>query len=82
MNIRRFPMSRNVEPTHTRSTVKPSNCARFSTNFRLSASKIPNIGPAKQATLLSYGIETAADVNMAAVLRVPEASAQRTPSHS
>ena len=33
--------------------------------------KIPKVGPGRQAILLSYGIETAADVTQDAVLRVP-----------
>lgn len=39
--------------------------------FQLRRFKITGIGPSKQATLRSYGIETAADVSPAALLRVP-----------
>jgi DNA-binding helix-hairpin-helix protein with protein kinase domain len=39
--------------------------------FRIRNYKISGIGPAKQATLTSYGIETAADVTPRAVLAVP-----------
>lgn len=39
--------------------------------FQLRRFKISGIGPSKEATLRSYGIETAADVTPAAILRVP-----------
>ncbi len=39
--------------------------------FSVRRSNISGIGPAKTATLISFGIETAADVNRSAVLRVP-----------
>src|SRR6185437_13244012 len=39
--------------------------------FQIRQFKIPKVGPTKQAMLVSYGIETAGDVNEAAVLRVP-----------
>jgi len=39
--------------------------------FQLRRFKITGIGPSKEATLRSYGIETAADVTPTAVLRVP-----------
>lgn len=40
-------------------------------SFSIRRANIPGIGPAKTATLISFGIETAADVNQNAVLRVP-----------
>lgn len=39
--------------------------------FSIRRASISGIGPAKTATLISFGIETAADVNRSAVLRVP-----------
>lgn len=39
--------------------------------FSIRNAKISGIGPAKTATLISFGIETAADVNRIAVQRVP-----------
>lgn len=39
--------------------------------FSIRSADISGIGPAKTATLISFGIETAADVNQHAVLRVP-----------
>jgi len=38
--------------------------------FSIRSADIPGIGPSKTATLVSLGIETAADVNEAAVLRI------------
>lgn len=40
-------------------------------SFSIRRANISGIGPAKTATLISFGIETAADVNRSAVLRVP-----------
>lgn len=39
--------------------------------FSIRQANISGIGPAKTATLISFGIETAADVNQSAILRVP-----------
>ncbi len=39
--------------------------------FSIRGASISGIGPAKTATLISFGIETAADVNLSAVRRVP-----------
>jgi DNA-binding helix-hairpin-helix protein with protein kinase domain len=44
---------------------------QFLDGFELERATISGIGPAKKAMLESYGIETAADVNRQAVLRVP-----------
>lgn len=38
--------------------------------FSIRRASIPGIGPAKTATLISFGIETAADVNKSAILRI------------
>jgi len=43
----------------------------FLDGFLIRRFKIPKVGPGRQAVLLSYGIETAGDVNEAAVQRVP-----------
>ncbi|MGE4492962.1 MAG: topoisomerase DNA-binding C4 zinc finger domain-containing protein, partial [Syntrophotalea sp.] len=40
-------------------------------SFSIRSANISGIGPAKTATLISFGIETAADANRQAVLRVP-----------
>lgn len=39
--------------------------------FSIRTASISGIGAAKTATLISFGVETAADVNMSAVLKVP-----------
>src|SRR5690606_10583460 len=39
--------------------------------FSVRRANISGIGPAKTATLISFGIETAADVNRSTILRVP-----------
>jgi hypothetical protein len=39
--------------------------------FSIRGANISGIGPAKSATLISFGIETAADVSQSAVLRIP-----------
>jgi DNA-binding helix-hairpin-helix protein with protein kinase domain len=44
---------------------------RFLDRHRLADAQIPGIGPGREATLRSYGVETADDVTRAAVLRVP-----------
>ncbi|RRU77049.1 hypothetical protein EGJ05_06615 [Stutzerimonas xanthomarina] len=43
----------------------------FLDRFPIRRAKIPGIGPAKTATLASFGIETAADVTKASILAVP-----------
>jgi hypothetical protein len=43
----------------------------FLDRFSIRDASISGVGPAKTAVLISFGIETAADVNRSAVLRVP-----------
>jgi Topoisomerase DNA binding C4 zinc finger len=43
----------------------------FLDNYEISKAKIKGIGPAKQATLASYGIDTAADISRGRLLDVP-----------
>lgn len=43
----------------------------FLDRFYLRHAKISGVGPAKKATLASYGVETAADITRSAVLAVP-----------
>ena len=44
---------------------------RYLDSFQIHRASIRGVGPAKEATLASYGIETAADISRARVLRVP-----------
>jgi TonB family protein len=43
----------------------------FLANHRIRSAKIRGIGPAKEASLASYGIDTAADISHSAIVRVP-----------
>lgn len=43
----------------------------FLGSFRIRSAKIRGIGPAKEASLASYGIDTAADISHSAIVRVP-----------
>lgn len=45
--------------------------ARYLRQFRISATRLPGIGPSRVATLESFGIETAADISRSAVIAVP-----------
>ncbi len=56
-----------VEKSHRESRQRQAYLDRFS----IRRANISGIGPAKTATLISFGIETAADVNHNAVLCVP-----------
>ncbi|OLU32834.1 helix-hairpin-helix domain-containing protein [Pseudomonas sp. PA27(2017)] len=54
-----------------KSTREARQRTEFLDRFLIRRAKIPGIGPAKTATLASFGIETAADINSRAVLSVP-----------
>lgn len=54
-----------------KSTREARQRAAFLDRFSVRNANISGIGPAKTATLISFGIETAADLNRSAVLRVP-----------
>lgn len=54
-----------------KSTREVRQRAAYLDQFSIRLADIPGLGPAKTATLISFGIETAADVNRSAVLRVP-----------
>ncbi|WP_321402910.1 topoisomerase DNA-binding C4 zinc finger domain-containing protein [Maridesulfovibrio sp.] len=57
--------------TEMKSNRKSRQRQAYLDRFPIRNANISGIGPAKTATLISFGIETAADVNRAAVLRVP-----------
>jgi DNA-binding helix-hairpin-helix protein with protein kinase domain len=61
----------NRDLANLRSTRESRQREAFLDRFPIRAAKIPGIGPAKTATLASFGIETAADVNETAVRGVP-----------
>ncbi|MBU0973959.1 MAG: topoisomerase DNA-binding C4 zinc finger domain-containing protein [Proteobacteria bacterium] len=54
-----------------KSNREPRQRQAYLDRFSIRRANISGIGPAKTATLISFGIETAADVNQNAVLRVP-----------
>ncbi|WP_316174387.1 hypothetical protein [Bradyrhizobium sp. SZCCHNRI1073] len=61
----------NRELANLRSTRESRQRDAWLDRYSIRAAKISGIGPAKTATLASFGIETAADVNEAAVRAVP-----------
>jgi hypothetical protein len=61
----------NRDLANLRSTRESRQRDAFLDRFPIRTAKISGIGPAKTATLASFGIETAADVNETAVRAVP-----------
>jgi DNA-binding helix-hairpin-helix protein with protein kinase domain len=61
----------NRELARLKSTRESRQRETFLDRFPIRSAKIAGIGPAKTATLASFGIETAADVNVNAVRAVP-----------
>lgn len=61
----------NRDLANLRSTREARQRDAFLDRYPIRAAKISGIGPAKTATLASFGIETAADVNETAVRAVP-----------
>ncbi len=61
----------NRELARLKSTRESRQRDTFLDRFPIRRAKIAGIGPAKTATLASFGIETAADINANAVLAVP-----------
>jgi DNA-binding helix-hairpin-helix protein with protein kinase domain len=61
----------NRELANLRSTREARQRDAFLDRYLIRRAKISGIGPAKSATLASFGIETAADINERAVLAVP-----------
>jgi DNA-binding helix-hairpin-helix protein with protein kinase domain len=59
------------EVTKLNSTRKVRQLTSYLDNFSVLNASISGIGPSRKATLISFGIETAADVNRSAVLQVP-----------
>jgi len=52
------------------STLRDRQLKSFLANFFLDDHSIPNIGPGRKATLASFGIETAADINRQRILAI------------
>lgn len=53
------------------STIREHQLHAFLDRFLIASAKIPGIGPARCATLRSYGIESAADLDNNAIMSVP-----------
>jgi len=59
------------ELARLKSTREARQREAFLDRFPIRRARIPGIGPAKTATLASFGIETAADVHASAIMAVP-----------
>lgn len=68
---RRIADNLNRELDNLKSTREARQRAAYLDQFQVRRAKISGIGPAKTATLISFGIETAADVEWCAVRAVP-----------
>jgi DNA-binding helix-hairpin-helix protein with protein kinase domain len=68
---RKLDADLNRELALLKSTRESRQRDAFLDHFPIRRAKIAGIGPAKTATLASFGIETAADINTQAVLSVP-----------
>jgi hypothetical protein len=68
---RQLDVDLNRELAYLKSTRESRQRDTFLDHFPIRRAKIAGIGPAKTATLASFGIETAADINENAVRAVP-----------
>ncbi|MDP2234689.1 MAG: hypothetical protein Q8K89_13710, partial [Actinomycetota bacterium] len=68
---RALPATRQAEHAVLMKNREQSARIRFLDRFEIERASINGIGPAKKAMLESYAIETAADIERAAVLKVP-----------
>ncbi len=68
---RALPATRQAEHAVLMNNREQSARIRFLDRFEIERASINGIGPAKKAMLESYGIETAADIERAAVRKVP-----------
>ena len=75
LNIRRslseIPALRARKLDELRRNQRASQLTTFLDQYEIERAKISGVGPGRKQTLQSYGIETAADLNSAAILRVP-----------
>ncbi|WP_374632181.1 hypothetical protein [Ferrovibrio sp.] len=70
-NIKRIPELRKQRLAELEKDKIELQRNRFLDNHEIAKAKISRIGPSKKSALLSYGIETALDVNWNDVIRVP-----------
>jgi len=66
-----LPAARQRALASLQANLRQSQLTRFLDRHRIEHAKVKGIGPARRAALRSYGIETAADIDPAAILRAP-----------
>src|SRR5262249_49734981 len=66
-----IPAFRNAQLQKLQTEQRERQLYRFLDRFRIEDARISSIGPSRTATLQSYGIETAADLNMNRILAIP-----------
>jgi DNA-binding helix-hairpin-helix protein with protein kinase domain len=66
-----LPAARQRGLAQLQASRRQKQLERFLNRYRIEHRAIKGIGPARTATLQSYGIETAADIDAAAILRIP-----------
>lgn len=67
----KLPASEASALANLHSTAEQRHRKRFLERFFVESAEIPGVGPARSATLRSFGIETAADIEIQRVRRVP-----------
>jgi DNA-binding helix-hairpin-helix protein with protein kinase domain len=58
------------EKQKLQASIRERQLLKFLDSFFIDAHKIPNIGPGRKATLASFGIETAADIDPRKILKI------------
>ncbi|HEV7516033.1 MAG TPA: hypothetical protein VGR07_07010, partial [Thermoanaerobaculia bacterium] len=66
-----LPAARQRGLAQLQASLRQRQLDRFLGQHRIERAKIKHIGPARRATLQSYGVETAADVQPATITRIP-----------
>jgi DNA-binding helix-hairpin-helix protein with protein kinase domain len=66
-----LPAARQRGLVKLQENLRQRQLERFLDQFRIERTKIRHIGPSRQATLQSYGIETAADIDPIVITRIP-----------
>ena len=66
-----LPRGRQQKLQHLQDTIRDRQLHAFLDRHLIASAKIPGIGPARSATLRSYGIESAADIKTNAIMNVP-----------
>jgi DNA-binding helix-hairpin-helix protein with protein kinase domain len=66
-----LPDKRNREKLKLERNLQQDQLRKYLDNIYISDYKINGIGPSREATLLSFGIETAYDINYNTIMRIP-----------